>query len=530
MGQKIIYPLLFICSVGSIPILYQLLLFFKPPIVYIVIICISSILALLFVKSSWRKTSFHKFPALIIAASALAAYSAYLIFITVIRYYNFESEVIDLSYYHIAVWQLSEFHIPRIWDIPSRLVWDDHFEPILLFFVPVYWIVKNSVVLFFLQAVIVISGVIPICLIAKEKFKDKFIGISLSFAYLFFSGLQMGYAYGFHPIVLFPPFFFWTYYFLEKKNIRLYFLLLLITLLIKEEVAFTAMVLGLYILLFKKQRKVALATIAIGVVWYVLCFNIIFPYFSNGRGFVHLGQYGELGADGMAGLVKNIFLKPQLFFSTLITPLDKIDTLLHSFGPFGFILFLVPQTWLFVIPALLEKLLSFDIARLNGFHYSAVVAGVTVIATIESLVYILKQKFLFLTACTNVRFWAIFIFFVAFMVNMFYGYRPFSFSSVNMQISLPDHVKSVYKLISLLPIDASVSAQYQIAPHVVRPYGKILPAPRLNEDSDYVLLDLNVPLVLTTIDNYKRYFDGLVGDKKYKLIYKNDNVLLFKKL
>lgn len=491
-------------------------------IMYIVICCISSVLALLYFKTPWHKTIFFKLHVLKIAKVALLLYSLYLIFVTVVRYYNFSSEVIDLSYYHIAVWQLSEFHIPRIWDVPSRFIWDDHFEPILLFFVPVYWIVKNAVVLFFLQSAIVISGVIPICLIAKEKFKDKYIGISLSFAYLFFGGLQMGYGYGFHPIVLFPPFFFWTYYFLEKKNIRFYFLFLFLTFLIKEEIAFTVLSFGLYILLFKKQRKVALLTIAMGIAWYVLCFNIIFPYFSGGKGFGHLGQYGELGANGILGLVKNIFFKPQLFFTTLITPSDKIDTFFHSFGSFGFLPFLTPQTFVFILPSLLEKMLSSNIARLNGFHYSAVITGVIVIASIESLARIAKG--------TSACYWSVFIFFVAFMANMFYGYGYFSFSTVNMQISFPDHVKSVYKIISFLPSDASVSAQYQIAPHIVRPYGKILPAPRLNEDSDFVLLDLHIPLVLTTVENFRSYFDGLVGNKKYKLIYKNDSVFLFKKL
>ena len=99
-----------------------------------------------------------------------------------------------------------------------------------------------------------------------------------------------------------------------------------------------------------------------------------------------------------------------------------------------------------------------------------------------------------------------------------------------MLLSWSNHIKSVYQIISMLPVNASVSAQYQIAPHIVRPYGKILPAPHLHEDSDYVILDLHIPLALTTVENFKEYFIALTNNKQYKLIYGTDNVFVFKKL
>lgn len=530
VAKKIIYPLLFIVLIGSIPLLYQSILYSTPSIIYLSITFVGMVTAFVFVKVKWKNSFFHTLPLLKIFQISLLCYCLYLIFIATIRYFNFESEIIDLSYYHIAVWQLSEFHIPHIWDIPSRFVWDDHFEPILLLFVPFYWISKTATWLFVSQVIIVVSGVIPLYCIVKEKFNDDFLGISMSFSYLLFGGLQMGYGYGFHPIVLFPTLFFWTYYFLEKKKVSWYIFFLFLTLCIKEEIAFTAIAFGFYLLLFKENKKLALLTIGMGIGWYFLCFNIIFPYFSHGKGFGHFGQYGELGSEGIIGLVKNVFVKPELFFTTLVTPAYKIDTFFHSFGSFAFLPFFAPQTLIIIIPSLIEKLLSSNIAGWNGFHYSAVITGVILISSIESLAYIYKQKFHFFTVFNNTHYWAFLILYVAFFTNVMFGYGYFSLvNNKSVLLNFPGHVSLVYEIIDSLPTNASVSAQYQIAPHINRPYLKIMPAPNGNESSDYVVLNLNLPLVLTTPQLFNDYLVGLSQNPKYKVIYQKNKVMVFKR-
>lgn len=531
MWEKILLPFSLSIGIGLAPLLYQFIVGFTSVISYYVAITSAGIISAFFAtKIKWSNTAKYKRTLLKLLQGTLVLHALYLIFITLARYYNLNSEVIDLSYYHITTWQLSEFHLPRIWDIPSRLVWGDHFEPILFLFVPFYWIIKDAVLLFFVQAIVVVSGIIPIYLITKEKLKNQFLGISLSFAYLFFGGLQMGYGYGFHPILFFPTLFFWTYYFLQKKKRGLYIFFLFLTLSVKEEVAFIVIAFGIYQFVIKKERKMSLITILMGIGWYILCFNIIFPYFSGEKGFGHLGQYGELGIGGISGLIKNIFLNPKLFLTTLITPSDKIDTFFHTLGSFSFLPFLYPPTLLFVLPSLLEKLLSSDIARLNGFHYSAAITGVIVISSIESLSYIFKKNLYRLSFLKNSYFWTVYILYIAIMANLLFGYKYFSFfSNKNTIFRWPQHIFAVYRIINLLPANASVSAQYQIAPHLRRPFLKILPAPNDNENSDYVILDLHLPLVLSTEQRFKNNLLNLLHNSKYKVIYFEDEVIVFKK-
>ncbi len=448
---------------------------------------------------------------------ATIGYVLYLFILTLLRFYNFQSEAIDVSYYRVALDQFSHFQLAHIWDDPKRFVWGDHFEPILLFLVPVYWLIKSSYVLIVSQALLVLMATIPLYLAAKVKLKNFYLSLSLVWAYLLFGGLQFGYMYGFHPIIFAPFFLFWMYYFFVKKNWRMYFIFLFLSLFIKEEVSLTMIFFGIYIILtslsFRRAPsvvegrkpesylfKVGLVTVIISIFWAFLCFKIIFPYFNSGVGFGHWGQYA--GAN----------------LKTLIIPAYKIETFLVSYGAFAFLPLLFPPAFIITIPAILEKLLSNNIAGLNGFHYSAVIAAVVLFAGIESLSVILRVKKVGIAG--RPIFWTIIILFIALFFHFMYGYNPF------YQPSL--HADLIYKTISTIPKNASVSAQYQIAARVSRPYGQILPAPCFPENADYVIFDLKMPLVLATMDMMNRYVDELAKNKKYEIIAREDGVIVWK--
>ncbi|HUV47007.1 MAG TPA: DUF2079 domain-containing protein [Candidatus Bathyarchaeia archaeon] len=438
----------------------------------------------------------------------LVFYASFLFYLTLTRYYNFSSEVIDLSYFHSTIRQLAEFKIPRVWDTPRRFVWGDHFHPILLIFVPLYWFYQSAGLLFSLQVLIVLFGIWPLYLITKHKFKSDFLSLAFCFSYLLFGGLQMGYSYGWHEIMLFPTFFFWTWFFYETKKLKRYWFFLILTLMIKEEVAFITFFLGLYLFLVKKARKIGFGTMVLGVFWYILCFKIVIPYFNLDHKFTYWGYY-------------RFTLNPLKLLQNMITPVNKIDTFFHTFGSFGFLPFLSPVTILLVIPSLMQKLLCSDIARFNGFHYSSAITGVTLVACVEALAKLKKRPV----------FWASFILFVSLFTNFYYGYRPLSFFHFRLsKVRLTDHHSLLYQVIKLIPNSASVTAQYQLAPHFNRPFGKILDVPTKDEQQDFVLLDLKLPLVLTTPKEHREYLLNLSNNGYYQLIWENDGILLFGKI
>ncbi|MDP3983328.1 MAG: DUF2079 domain-containing protein, partial [bacterium] len=238
---------------------------------YTTIVILSLVVARLFIFPTFLKLPF-RLTYYKIFSTLLVLYGILLVVATLARYYNMSSESIDVSYYYSAIKQLAVFKVPRIWDIPSRYVWGDHFEPILLLFVPFYWLKPDASILMLIQTATVISGIIPLYKIVLQKFNNRNLALALSFAYLLFGGLQMGYAYGFHPIVLFPTLFFWMYYFFEKKSIAGYLVFLLLTLAIKEEAALILFAFGLYTLIFRHRLGFSLLTLSGSFLWYWLCF------------------------------------------------------------------------------------------------------------------------------------------------------------------------------------------------------------------------------------------------------------------
>lgn len=497
---------------------------------YILFVLLGLIVSLFSVSSFARvKDKYRKEVILLSLKIGLVVYALFLLLITYSRYVSFASEVVDLTYYHSAIWQLSQFQVPHIWDIPQRFVWGDHFEPIILFIVPIYWFVKSAGLLMIIQALTVISGVIPLYLIAKDKLRSRFIGLAIAFSYIAFGGLQYGIEYGFHPIMFFPTLFFWMYYFYSKKRIKLYFIFALLCLFVKEEVSLILLFWGLYLTVFKKEKVVGIGTCVISLLWYFLCFHLIFPYFSDG-GFGHWGQYESSEGSGLLGIVKLLIFQPDVFFNTLITPSHKIDTIFLSFGSFSFLLFLYPPSFLIVLPSLLEKLLSSNLAAVSGTHYSAAITGVIVIATIESLLFLSKKEFIKRIIPQLNVFFGVLIFYVAFFANTINGYHAYSVYDIGRQKTLPDaNLLALGKVISQIPPNASVSTQYQIVPHIYKPFEKINTGPTENEKADYVIINLRLSPVLTSAKTINKNLETLSKNKNYELIVNDSQVIIFKK-
>ncbi|MBI2613810.1 MAG: DUF2079 domain-containing protein [Candidatus Levybacteria bacterium] len=411
----------------------------------------------------------------------------------------------------------------------QRFVWGDHFEPIILFIAPIYWFIKSAGLLMIIQAGIVISGIIPLYLIVNDRLKSRLIGLAIAFSYIAFGGLQYGTEYGFHPIMFLPTLLFWMYYFYTKKKIKLYFLFVLLCLFVKEEVAFILLFWSFYLVLFKKEKAIGIGTFLASLLWYFLCFQLIFPRFSDG-GFGHWGQYGSAEGTGLMGIIKLLVFQPYIFFNTLVNPSYKVDTIFLSFGSFSFLSFLYPPALIIVIPSLLIKLLSSNLAGISGTHYSAALTGVIVVATIESLMSISKKNYVQRIIPHWNIFFGILIFYVAFAANTINGYHAYSIYDIGRQKTLPDENLLVLNdVINQIPKDASVSTQYQIVPHIYRSFGKVKSIPVENETSDYVVVNLLMPPVLTNVKAIDENLESLSNNKKYELITNNSRVVVFKR-
>ena len=523
----------------SIPFAYLLILFghinsilINTVFNYPLFLVIGSILAFIVSKYLEKKINPGLKEYLVMALKIIVAlYALYLFLVTYSNYNRYISESIDVSYFHYTIWQLSEFKIPYIWEGTTIPVWSQHFSPILFFIAPIYWFIQKAGVLMIIQAAFVISGAIPIYMTIRDDLKSRLNSLAVSFAYLAFGGLQFGFAYGFHEIMFFPTLFLWTYYFYTHKKIKLYFLFVLLSLFVKEEVSFIMLFWGLYLLIIKKEKLIGPLTMFSGLIWYFLCFNLIFPHFNLGKSFGYWGQYDQSAGKGVFGIAQFLLSKPAAFLNTLITPSYKIDTIMHTFGSYSFLPFIYPASFIFIIPVLLEKLLSSDIAGASGAHYSAAITGVTVVATIESLRFLFKRN-IFPKIIENPKiFTGVLIFYVALFANTIYGYKNLAISPfVNKYAPSDENIALLSEVISKIPKEASISAQYQIAPHIQKPIEKIRVGPNTPESADFVIVDTQILPVLTDSKTINKNLEALEKNKNYQLVVNNLGVVVFRKV
>lgn len=474
---------------------------------------------------------------ILICSTLLFLYAAFLLLMTWSRYEGFVSESIDVVYFQQTIWQLSEFKIPFLWNLNQPLypIWSQHFSPILIFLVPFFWISHSGATLMMLQAIATVAGAIPILLIANHIYKSKSIGLAMSFAYLSFGGLQYGFGYGFHEILFFPVLFLWAYYFYLKKQKLLYIVFIFLSLLCKEEVSFIVLFWGIYLFFFRRDRYIGSITSIMGLLWYYICFNLIFPYFNHGKGFGYWGQYDTDGGSGLTGIIKSTIYKPTAFLQSLVTPSIKLDMVFQTFGQFSFLLVLFPPAILIIFPSLMEKLLSSGIAMASGAHYSAAIAAMTVVATFESLPHVYKYKLVGKYVHNRNIFFTALIFYCSLFSTVFFGYDGYSLipaahNTIYERGLTDSNYQMLTQVLDNIPANAIVSAQYQIAPHVNTYYKNLTIWPSMTGTEDFVIVDTQLlPVLGMTAQQYNSDLEKLNKNNTYQLAVANSGVYVFRR-
>lgn len=457
--------------------------------------------------------------------NALILYASVLVVRAVFLYRNY-FPYIDLTYYESAVSQFSRFQLARIWDAGSP-IWSQHFDPMLFLLVPWYWIgLGGSMTLVIVQAVAAILAAIPLYGIVVRRLKgNSVVGLAICALYLMFGGLQSSIFYGFHPITFFPLLFLSAVYWYERKRMGWYTVFLLLSLFVKEEISFVVIAWGLWLIIGRKDKWVGGLSILLGVLWYFVSFGVI-AHFHNG-GYEYWGQFGSGSGSGVFGIISFALMHPIQFVRQLFDSENKLPMLIEVFGSFGLLPFLAPLSFIILVPSLLLKLLSHDIAMLDSFHYSIEIAPLLAISAIEGVRRVSWNT-------TLMRMIPIYIVSVAVLANMYYGFA-FYYKNYAMRIGAIDvsdfivtkHSKTLDTAVASIPISASVSCEYAICAHITRPLGDKLPVPH-GEGLEYVIVDTTLPYTLTDAASMRSYFDTKIAPY-YKEVSNTDGIYVLKR-
>ena len=259
----------------------------------------------------------------------LIAFSAGLFALTVrmnyFRYTNFDFGKFDLGNMTQMVWNTLNGRFMYLTDyfgtnLPRWAM--SHVDPILVLFVPIFALFPHPLTLVFSQLFLVIFSSLIIYKIGRLELKTHFGAFLIGVAFLFYPAIGFLIAWtGFHGVTAVIPFFLLAFYQLEKmykkdifdkKGLVLFWIFLILMMMGKEELSTVVFMYGIFIFFMRNQKKLGIIVSAVGLLYFLITFFVIIPYYSKYRieGYKKFTQ--ELQLD--TSLSKNV-IKPNYFLS-----------------------------------------------------------------------------------------------------------------------------------------------------------------------------------------------------------------------
>src|SRR3989344_2128281 len=178
-------------------------------------------------------------------------------FISIMKHLYYQTFTWDTGFFDQLLWKLSRFKEP-VSSFSNLHVFGDHFQFILLVFVPLYWLPKSINFLFIAHAFVAVLASLPVYLISLKVNKSKAFALAVSFSMLIFTGMQFAVLDGFHQSVFSPLFYALAIYGLLFKNNWIYWSSIIGFLITKEEMALLAVSIGLVALILGDRIRGAI--------------------------------------------------------------------------------------------------------------------------------------------------------------------------------------------------------------------------------------------------------------------------------
>jgi len=388
------------------------------------------------------------------------------VFITLgwIRHTRFATFSFDLGIYDQAIWLMSRFHDPFV-TVRGLEFFGHHVNPILIAFVPFYWLGAGPSFLYVTQATGLAVAAFPIYLIARDRFARPWLGLLFVVVYLMYAPIQWISWANYHPesLVVAPLLYAW--WFASHRRWRGMFVALLIALSIREDAALVVIMLGVILLFLyrpgkgdHRDRMMALATFGLGVVWYAIATRLVIPHFNQGKQPFYIQYfYSNYGKD-VPGIISTMLRHPNRVIGDATQP-DRLRFYRDLALPLGGLPLAAPLALLMAAPQMLASVIGLSpYARSIHYQYTAMMIAPLLIATIEGA-YVL---FRFNVMRTVLPIWLLAC---AYMTNVAWSPSPIADSFNVWATPQPRHA-AMREALKLVPASASVSATYTLLPHL----------------------------------------------------------------
>ena len=463
------------------------------------------------------------------------------IFSLITLYYHnrFHTPAYDLGTSDHFIWKI--FNSDNYFStVTGTNIFSGHLRFIFILLSPLTFIFGPSRYLLVLQSIFLGLAAIPLYFIAKEKLGPK-VSLLVIVSYFLYPALHFLNFENFHIDSLMPLLFFSAFYFTMKKRFKYYYPILFLILIVKEEMAFTVLLFGIY-LYFKCNKKVGAITFISSIIWIFLSFVVFFPLFNPEGGYQF---FSRVGGDSTAmGTFQNLFSSVRGLISRLFT-YKNLVYVFHLLAPVAFLALLSPSTLFISANIYINLLVNWPYAHSIKYHYTATIIPFVFI----SLVFALSKlkKMFYLSKLKKFKLYPLILIILvisAILSNIYIGPDKTSITkfkkSYNRILNFNEFSEKdqlTNEIINSFSSSDSISAHYTLVPHLTHreiiymwpnPFKVSYWGPNSGEnlptkDVDYIFLNNRIKA------SDQAMIDSLVENKYYDVVISEKGLLLLKR-
>lgn len=395
-----------------------------------------------------------------------------------------------------------------------------HFSPIYYLMLPFYVVVPRPETLQVLQAAVLYSGVIPLCLMAGRKGLSDKKTVILSVVYCAYPAIATGTFYDLHENCFLLPLLLWVFYFFEKeKNVPMWTCVFL-TLLVKEDAFIYILIFAVYTFFARKKKLPSIVLAGSSVLYFVIVSTLMKAY-GNG---IMTSRYANLSLDGsLFGVIKTVIFNPSFLmtqlFETSKAGMDKVLYVTLLMLPLCFLPFATKKLSVYVlsVPVLLNIITMYAYQPNINYQYSFGITAFLLYAAVINLAELSEGAKQYTIGISLVS--GVLLFSMLACGNLgYYSNRYYDNKEVTDRIN--------YALSEVLPKDESVAASAFLLPHIAdrseiyqTKYHKV--GDNYKTDISYVVLDMRAGYK-TESQKIKKYY----LENGYREFYFDDGAIV----
>lgn len=329
---------------------------------------------------SWSRAETAWFVSATVAAGvAVAAF----VRTATLRWQSFETNAFDLAFFDQIVFNTSRGR----WFETSFVSYNfagQHLEPVLLLYLPAYWLGTGPFFLTVSQAVVAGAAAWPLYFFARHLTHQSAIAFATVIAYLANPYLHRAIAFDFHPEVMVAGSAFLGAWAIVSQRQLVAVVSALSVLLFKEDAVFVALLLA-SLMWRRGMKREAQLTAAVAVAYAAIAVLVVMPLIRGGESSDLVDRYGYLfSLHGDTGLVEGVLLLPSRAARVLLNA-DQLLTVAAFLAASCVIAVWRPLHLLWLGPGLALALLSnHPPQRQLELHYAAELVPTAMILALVS--------------------------------------------------------------------------------------------------------------------------------------------------